>query len=179
MKLSKEAIHRIETQLAILKKNKDRLIIDADTHISDIENMHSEYKKTLSSTDHYYHGKPVSCEQLIDEMDMAGVNMSLSWQNPATTMYSNDPVKNFNALLESNRYIYNCSVKYPDRIIPAGWTDPSALSLDLAIKLIEICVKDFGFAIVKLNPAQNAFPIDSDVVKIVVNKIIEAGAIPV
>jgi predicted TIM-barrel fold metal-dependent hydrolase len=63
-----------------------------------------------------------------------------------------------------------------EKLIPAGWTDPKALGLEKAIQLTEICVLELGFLIVKMNPAQNAFPIDGEDVFRVVDKIRELNA---
>lgn len=172
------AKNRIIAQKNYLEKNRNKLVIDADTHATDTLNMHPELRKQLRAEENYYHGRPVSAEDLITEMDMAGVDMALIWQNPAATLYGFDQTMNFLALLEANRYIYEVSLLHPKRFIPAGWTDPKALGSDLAKKLVSICVEEFGFAIVKMNPAQNAFPIDSDLVTDVLDHIVRLGAIP-
>jgi hypothetical protein len=44
--------------------------------------------------------------------------------------------------------------------------------------LTETFVLEFGFPIVKLNPAQNCFPIDSPEVLPIVDRIVELGAVP-
>jgi predicted TIM-barrel fold metal-dependent hydrolase len=173
-----EAKIRIELQLDFLKQNKNTLIIDADTHISDIENMPEPLLRKYLITNNYYHGKPISAEDLIIEMRMAGVDMSLVWQNPAVTVYGNDRQKNFETLLAANRYVFESAKKYPEKLVPGGWTDPKNLGVELAIKMAEICVTEFGFLFVKMNPAQNEYPIDSDDVVTVFKKIVELGAIP-
>ncbi|WP_319501286.1 amidohydrolase family protein [uncultured Draconibacterium sp.] len=176
--MTPNAKNRIEQQLTFLKANKNNLTIDADTHISDIANLEDPLREKYLESDNYYHGKPISAKDLMAEMNMAGVDMCLSWQNPATTVYEIDHEKNFEKLFKANQYIYDMATKYPDRIIPAGWTDPKNLGVELAIKMAEICVKKFGFFIVKMNPAQNEYPIDSDAVVSVFNKIIELGGVP-
>jgi predicted TIM-barrel fold metal-dependent hydrolase len=172
------AKNRIKNQLTYLKANKDNLTIDADTHISDTENLAEPLKARFLESDNYYHGKPISAEDLICEMKMAAVDMSLVWQNPAVTVYGTDFQKNFETLLAANRYVFEMDAKYPNKFIPGGWTDPKNLGEDLAIKMAEICIKELGFLFVKMNPAQNAYPIDSDAVVNVFNKIIELGGIP-
>ena len=173
-----QAKKRIENQLAFLKANKHTLVIDADTHISDTQNLPGPLKSRFLESDNYYHGKPISAEDLLAEMDMAGVNMCLSWQNPAVTLYGSDREKNFETLLKANQYLFDMDVRYPNRFIPGGWTDPKNLGEDLAVKMAEICVKELGFLFVKMNPAQNAYPIDSDSVVNVFNRIVELGGIP-
>jgi len=176
--MTPSAKKRIENQLAFLKVNKNNLIIDADTHISDSENLPEPLKQKFLESDNYYHGKPISAEDLLAEMQMADVDMCLSWQNPAVTLYGNDREKNFETLLKANQYVFDMDAKYPNRFIPGGWTDPKNLGEDLAMKMAEICVKELGFLFVKMNPAQNEYPIDSDAVVNVYNKIIELGGIP-
>jgi predicted TIM-barrel fold metal-dependent hydrolase len=172
------AKQRIEKQLSFLKDNKNNLVIDADTHISDVENLPEPHRNRYFETDNYYHGKPITAEDLITEMKMAGVDMSLVWQNPAVTVYGNNKQKNFETLLAANRYIFESVKKYPEKLIPGGWTDPKNLGVELAMEIAEICVKEFGFLFVKMNPAQNEYPIDSNNVVSVFNKIVELGGIP-
>ena len=169
---------RIERQLQFLKRKKNKLVIDADTHISNVDYLAEPYRSRYYETDNYYHGKPISAEDLLAEMKMAGVDMSLVWQNPAVTPYGNDRKVNFKTLLSADRYLFEMDLKYPGKFIPGGWTDPKNLGVDLAIKMAEICVKEFGFLFVKMNPAQNEYPIDSDSVVTVFKKIVELGAIP-
>lgn len=172
------AKERIEQQLQYIKNNQDRLVIDADTHLSDIENAAPVIKEKLLSTPDYYQGRPIDAQDLLTEMKMGEVDMCLVWQNPAATLYTESQEENFNNLLTANRYIYESAVKHPDKFIPAGWTDPKALGYENAAKLADICVNEFGFAIVKMNPAQNQFPIDSEVVFDMVKHIVDLGAIP-
>jgi len=176
--LTKTAKQRLVNQLGFLLNNRNNLVIDADTHATDTTNMHIGFKEKLSESPNYYHGKPLSAEDLMAEMDMAGVDMSLIWQNPAATLYGTNREKNFEALLAANRYIFDSAMKYPARFIPAGWTDPKSLGIEGAIELARICIEEFGFPIVKMNPAQNAFPITDQQVTTVVDYIVENGAIP-
>lgn len=178
MKSEIPAKDRILRQLAFLEENRDKLVIDADTHATDTSSLNPELMRRYSTGENYYHGRPVSAEDLLSEMNMAEVDMALICQNPAATPYSEDPKKNFLALLEANRYIYNSAVKYPEKFIPAGWTDPGSLGLIAAKELARICVNEYGFAIVKMNPAQNTYPIDSNMVTEVVDYIVQLGAVP-
>ena len=67
-----EAKQHIADQLAYLKANKDNLTIDADTHISDIANLEAQLRQQYLEAENYYHGKPISAEDLLAEMEMAG-----------------------------------------------------------------------------------------------------------
>jgi predicted TIM-barrel fold metal-dependent hydrolase len=168
----------LKSNCSFLKENKNNLVIDADTHISDVNNLPVHHRRKYFETDNYYHGKPISAEDLLKEMKMAGVDMCLCWQNPAVTDYGDDQQKNFETLLKANRYLFETDAKYQGKFIPGGWTDPKNLGVELAIKMAEICVKEFGFLFVKMNPAQNEYNIDSDDVVTVFNKIVELGGIP-
>lgn len=165
-------------QIKYFEANINRLVVDADTHITNIKRMHPALKQRLEEEPNYYHGRPICAEDLLKEMKMSGVDVSLIWQNPASTFYPGDADANYHALLAANRYIFEVSQNYPEKFIPAGWTDPRALGLERALELIELCVKEFGFPIVKINPAQNHFPIDSKEVFILVDRIVSLGAIP-
>lgn len=176
--MRQNAKNRIKQQLAFLKANINNLTIDADTHISDIVHLENPLMEKYLKSDNYYHGKPISAEDLIAEMDMAKVDMCLTWQNPAVTLYGNDRKENFKKLLKANQYVYDMVTHYPNRLIPGGWTDPKNLGVDLAIEMAELCIKKFGFLFVKMNPAQNEYPIDSESVIKVFKKIIDFGGIP-
>jgi predicted TIM-barrel fold metal-dependent hydrolase len=178
LNISDQAKDRITQQLRYLEKMQVSLVIDADTHISDFAAFPDALKESLNSNPDYYQGRPVSAEDLLAEMKMSGVDMALVWQNPAATFYPGTKDENFHALLETNRYIFETSRKWPEKFIPAGWIDPKAIGMELAKKLVCICVEEFGFGIVKLNPAQNAYPIDSNAVKEVLDLIVSKKAVP-
>ena len=165
-------------QLHYLEANQGRLVIDADTHITDVGGLSGELRRRYDSADDYYHGRPVSAEDVIREMDMAGVDAALIWQNPSATVYTDDPERNAESLLAANRYVCEAARRFPERFIPAGWTDPKACGLANALRMAEIFVREFGFAIVKMNPAQNAYPIDSPEVLAVVDRLASLGAVP-
>ncbi len=168
---------RIDHQVEFLEKNKNNLIIDADTHITDLEDLPEKLGKKYKDTANYFHGRPVSARDLLTEMSLAGVDMSLTWQNPSATPYTGNRDSNFNQLLKANEYIFTMSQENPEKFLPAGWTDPKALGLGNAVRIVEKCILEFGFPIVKMNPAQNAYPIDSREVFKVVEKISELNAI--
>lgn len=160
-----------------LQKNADRLIIDADTHITDIDTVTGWVKERMKANPNYFHGRPMSAEYAIRQMKLSEVDMALCWQNPATTMYTKDTSFNYDSLLAANRYITDTGKKYQQRFIPAAWTDPNALGVRKAIDLALQCIHELGVGIVKINPAQNKFPINSGEVLEVVEAVIDAGAI--
>lgn len=167
------------SQLAIfLEENKNAIAIDGDTHPTNLTRLEGEVLERYNASLNYYHGRPISHEQLLSEMDAGGVNMSLTWQNPAAISYTDDDQINFQKLLHANRDIFCNAEYYKHKFIPAGWTDPKALGLDGALKLVDICVQEFGFPIIKMNPAQNSFQIDSEVVVVIIDHIIALGATP-
>ncbi len=169
---------KISDLISYLETNRGMLVIDADTHASDTENLHPSIAGRFKSAPDYYHGKPASAEDLLQEMEMASVDMSLIWQNPAATWYSENENENYDSLLAANRYILDATVKYPENFIGAGWTDPRALGIEKALSLVDTCIQDFGFLVIKLNPAQNGFLIDSEPVFTILDRIIEMGGIP-
>lgn len=167
------------TQLAdYLEANKNILIIDGDTHPTNLSRLEGKYLVRYNATPNYYHGRPISHEELLLEMDAAGVDMALTWQNPATIIYTDNQQQNFEKLLQANRDIFTNAEAYEHRFIPAGWTDPKALGILKALELVDICVREFGFPIVKMNPAQNGYSIDSEDVITIINRIVELGATP-
>lgn len=168
----------VERRVQWLRESAATITIDGDAHISDLAALPAAAVAALQANENYYHGRPLTAEQLIAELDMAAVDAALVWQNPAATLRGPDRAANFDALLAANRYVFEAARRHPRRLIPAGWTDPAGLGLDGALRLVEICVREFGFAIVKLNPAQNRFPIDSPEVFAVVDRIRALGAVP-
>ena len=175
--MKKEVINRIRYQVAFLQKNKDNLTIDADTHPTNLDLLTGDLLSNYQKSSNYYHGRPISGDELLAEMSLAGIDMSLIWQNPAATPYTNNQNENFNRLLQANEYIFNLAQSLPEKFIPAGWTDPKALGLDNALKIVEIFMSQFGFLIIKMNPAQNAFPIDNEEVMVIIRKISELQGI--
>ncbi len=174
-----EAIASIRRLVSFLEENHDRLVIDADTHPTDLGSLTGTIRQRYQSELNYYHGRPISAEDVLREMALASVDMALIWQNPLCTPYSNEPDHNVESLLAANRYISDAAMRYPHKFIPAGWTDPKACGTENAIRLVEICVCELGFPFVKLNPAQNSYPINSPEVLQVVDRIVELGAVPV
>ncbi len=154
------------------------LVIDGDVHISDPAALPGWQRARRTADPNYYHGRTISAEECLREMDGAGVDMALVWQNPAATEYGEGPAANFEALLASNQYIAEAAARYPDRFIPAGWTDPKALGLEGGLRLVDLLTGELGLAIVKMNPAQNAYRMASDRVMRTVARIAERGAIP-
>jgi predicted TIM-barrel fold metal-dependent hydrolase len=161
-----------------LDKHVATIVIDADAHATDTAGLTGRLLERYQSEEGYYHGRPVSVEDIIGEMGGAGIDMALIWQNPATTARSDDADENTAALLAANAYIRDAARRFPSRFVPAGWTDPKACGLDGAMQIAETCVREFGFPIVKMNPAQNRYPIDSPAVLAVLDRIVELGAVP-
>lgn len=178
MRLSERARRVISRRLRHLETVRDRIVIDSDAHPSSPNLLPADVRKRLAQDPNYYHGRPITGPELIAEMDQAGVNMALCWQNPAVLPYGTDPSANTEALAAANRYIADLADLHPTRILPAGWTDPKALGVDLAIQLAVTCVQAWGFPIIKMNPAQNGFQIDDARVLQVLDEIVRMGAVP-
>jgi predicted TIM-barrel fold metal-dependent hydrolase len=178
MALTAEAAARIARREEFLRRNADRLVIDADVHPSDLMALPVATRERIGQDPNYFHGRPLLSDQLLPKMDQAGVDMALCWQNPAVLPYGDDQVENALRLGAANERINALAINHPERIIPAGWTDPKALGTDRAIDLAKRCVEEFGMPVVKMNPAQNHYPIDSPEVAEVVDVIVALGAIP-
>ena len=175
--MNQKATKRILDQSRYIEENRFNLVIDCDTHISDTEKLTGAIARKYHKFENLYQGRPISAEDLITEMDMANVDMSLSWINPAAIKPS-DPKSNFRTMLEANKYIFEKSASFYKRIIPAGWTDPVSLKEDYALEMIRICVEEFGFPIVKFNPAQNRYNLNSKIVFQMIEYIHSLGAVP-
>ena len=172
------ARERIAERQAHLLRVREHVVIDADTHPSDPRTLPPAMAARVAADPGYFHGRPISGEELLAELDVSGVDMALAWQNPAATAYPGDPAGNRAALLAANRYVADLAARHPTRIIPAGWTDPRALGVAAACALAQLCVRELGMPVVKLNPAQNRFPIDDPAVTAVVDAIVAEGAVP-
>lgn len=177
MAIAARARDLAEARVAMLRA-AERPVIDGDTHPTDIAALDPDLAARRAASPNYYHGRAISPDELIAELDGAGVQMALSWQNPAATVYSGDPQGDFDALRRANDAVFAAAERWPDRILPAGWTDPKALGVDGAQRMIDHCADTLGAAVVKLNPAQNAFPIDSDPVLACVDHIVARGLVP-
>lgn len=161
-----------------LEDHRDQLVIDADVHPTDRAALPAAMARRLASDPNYFHGRPLLEDELILRLDQAGIDMALCWQNPATLPYGDDEAQNAQRLTAANDRIAALAARHPTRVIPAGWTDPKALGVDRAIALAHHCVRDLAMPVVKMNPAQNAYPIDSEMVMAVVDEIVALGAVP-
>ncbi|MFI3212442.1 MAG: amidohydrolase family protein [Eubacteriales bacterium] len=108
-------------------------IIDADAHISPYET----------------YGAHNTIEMLINQMDYAGIDKTLTWIQPP---YERN-------LDESLKYLYNASKIYHDKIIGFGWVDPH-LGFTKSKDTIRRCIEEYGFYGIKMNGAQNEYFID-------------------
>jgi len=176
--MTQEKKLRLENLLTYLRNQKKRLVIDADTHISDLEKLDTNHKSLYDSSPDYYHGKPINAEQLIAEMDMSDIDMSLCWLNPSVIQYSDSPDANYEHLQSAITYVNKTSERYPTRIIPTGWIDLRALGLEKSKDLVIECIKDMGLLVIKMNPAQNGYSMDHPDVCTLVKLIVEFGGIP-
>ncbi len=125
------------------------MIIDADVHIAPREEK----------------GNSIGADKLIDMMDKAGVDCSLTWLQPPY-MRRVEP---------ANSYIYKAVCKYPGRILGFGWADPH-LGIKQSIDEIKRCLYDYGFYGIKLNGAQNSYYIDDPQLSIpLIEEIAKSG----
>lgn len=178
--MSPSAIQAIEQRMRWLETHTDRLVIDADVHLTDPGSLDTVRRQRFESELNYYNGRPISAEDAIREMDMAEVNMAVVWQNPVVTAhnYNNDPEHNTRVLTAANRYVWDSGLRFPDRLIPSGWVDPKACGLENTLAMVDLLVREFGFLIVKMNPSKGGFSINNPQVQAVVDRIVSLGAVP-
>ncbi|WP_172294239.1 amidohydrolase family protein [Pseudoruegeria sp. HB172150] len=178
MRISTDVAHRITARLNYLEKHGMTLAIDGDVHPTPFANLPQDIAQKVRSDPGYYHGRPLLQEDLIATMDLADVDMALCWQNPAVLRYGPDKDENHASLRKANKAIAQAAIDHPTRVIPAGWTDPKALGTDNAKTLARDCVTEFAMPVVKMNPAQNEYPITDPMVLEVVDEIVSLGAVP-
>jgi predicted TIM-barrel fold metal-dependent hydrolase len=176
--VSEDTRARMRVRAAYLRRAGSELVLDADVHPTDIANLDDAMLRRLESEPGYFHGKPLLAGDLVSVMDRAGVDVALCWHNPSTLAYGEDRGVNAAGLRRSNVAIARLADAHPDRVVPAGWTDPKALGVDNAVELARFCVEQLAMPIVKMNPAQNGYPIDDPMVFRVVEAILELGAVP-
>ncbi|MFW6269336.1 MAG: amidohydrolase family protein, partial [Bacillota bacterium] len=125
-----------------------KMIIDADTHISPLEG-----------------DKRISAEILLEKMEKAGVDKSITWLQPPCNV------------AESNHYVYESVKNHPKRLLGFGWADPRE-GVDVARDNVKKCVYEYGFYGVKLNGAQNNYYIDDEELALpVIEEIAKTGKI--
>lgn len=113
------------------------MLIDADCHISS----------------HRFDGLAMTGDDLVAEMDRSGVDRAIVWLKPR---YDKE-------IEAENRAIYEAAQKYPDRLIPFGWTNPR-LGNERASAAIKASFEEYGFYGIKFNGAQDDYVIDDDAV---------------
>ncbi|MBN1219323.1 MAG: amidohydrolase family protein [Anaerolineae bacterium] len=109
------------------------MIIDADCHISSAK----------------FDGLAITADELVAQMDRAGVDKALIWLKPP---YNKD-------IAPENKAVYEATQKYPDRLLGFGWTNPR-LGKDAALATIAQCFEEYGFWGIKFNGAQDDYVID-------------------
>ena len=109
------------------------MLIDADVHISPTPQG----------------GNSITIDELLRRMDRCGVDKAVTWLQPPYVRSEIDA---------GNAYVVRAMREHPDRILGFGWADPN-LGVERAIEEARR-VLDQGCYGVKLNGAQNGYPID-------------------
>lgn len=125
------------------------MIFDCDTHMSPYVN----------------HDRAIDAAGLNDMLQAAGIDRALTWLMP----------QGVSDVAESNKYVYDNSKIYPI-FYPFGWTNVRE-GVDKDIDDAKRCLFDYGFRGVKLNGAQNDYPIDTPEAMRVCEVIAGAGGI--
>ncbi len=110
------------------------MIIDADCHISS----------------HKWDGLAMTADELLGEMDRAGVDQALVWLKPP---YDRD-------IRPENRAVAQAMRAHPDRLLGFGWANPR-LGVEAAETEIRRGFEEYGFYGVKFNGAQDDYVIDA------------------
>lgn len=153
-------------------------VLDADVHLTAASVSAPGLQARMAATPDYFHGRPMDAEELLAEMDRAGVRLALAWQNPAATFSSGAEAENARALAAANDAVAAAAEAHPGRFLAAGWIDPRALGPERAREEVRTCARERGMFVIKLNPAQNAYPMDGAEVAAVVDAIAAEGAVP-
>ena len=109
------------------------MLIDADVHISPTPQG----------------GNSITIDELLRRMDRCGVDKAVTWLQPPYVRSEIDA---------GNAYVVRAMREHPDRILGFGWADPN-LGVERAIEEARRAL-DQGCYGVKLNGAQNGYPID-------------------
>jgi hypothetical protein len=110
------------------------MIIDADCHISS----------------HRFDALAMTADDLLRDMDRAGVDKALVWLKPP---YTRDVAPENRAVAEAMR-------AHPDRLLGFGWANPR-LGKQVAETEIARCFEEYGFYGIKFNGAQDEYVIDA------------------
>ena len=127
------------------------MLIDADVHISPTPQG----------------GNSITIDELLRRMDRCGVDKAVTWLQPPYVRSEIDA---------GNAYVLGAMREHPDRILGFGWADPN-LGVERAIEETRRAL-DQGCYGVKLNGAQNGYPIDDPRLAMsVIETIAAAGSV--
>ncbi len=127
------------------------MLIDADVHISPTPQG----------------GNSITIDELLRRMDRCGVDKAVTWLQPPYVRSEIDA---------GNAYVVRAMREHPDRILGFGWADPN-LGVERAIEEARRAL-DQGCYGVKLNGAQNGYPIDDPRLAMpVIETIASAGSV--
>ena len=127
------------------------MLIDADVHISPTPQG----------------GNSITIDELLRRMDRCGVDKAVTWLQPPYVRSEIDA---------GNAYVLGAMREYPDRILGFGWADPN-LGVERAIEETRRALEQGCYG-VKLNGAQNGYPIDDPHLAMpVIEAIARAGSV--
>ena len=102
------------------------LTIDGDAHISDPEALPPQLAEAHGLRPRLFSRPSDFAGDLIREMDLAGVDLALCWQNPPPQATVKTPAATRPACWPPTATSLKSAMRHRRRIIPAGWTDPKA-----------------------------------------------------
>jgi hypothetical protein len=79
--MAPDATDSLQRLLSYLQANHDSLTIDADIHASDVAALTGGLLERFKTSVNYFHGRPLSSEDLVREMDLSMIDMALAWQS--------------------------------------------------------------------------------------------------
>ena len=128
------------------------MIVDADVHISPTPQG----------------GNSIGVDELLRRMDRAGIDKAVTWLQPP---YVRDEID------QGNAYVARAMRDHADRILGFGWADPN-LGVPKAIADARRAIEEHGCYGVKLNGAQNGYPIDDPQLALpVIEAVARSGAV--
>ena len=108
-------------------------LFDADSHMSPYQNFDGA----------------INAQEWEKIMAGAGVSRAICWLLP----------QGVEDVAESNHYLYE-QAKINPRMLPFGWVNVGKDGLEKSLREADTCLKEYGFAGVKINGAQNEYYID-------------------
>ena len=111
------------------------------------------------------HGPGISSDELIRQLDLAGVDRAVCWPMVSYTR----------EIAADNAAIYEAAKAHPDRVIGFCGVNP-LLGMQQALEELERCIEVYGVKGVKLNGARDGYYIDDPKLSLpLIDRVAESG----